>query len=166
MSNNRGHSAHWLIVLNNEPHSPFWLVREVRGWQLADPSIVYNTVSLEWICQMTAGVAGVNLVFSSTYMQFMWGINACLLSYSALFPPTLAFFVAEILTVSYNIVYIIIYLIYSYSWLLWVLGSLHCLHKEFHAHVLEAFVAKFVAFCFNMCNLTLYQSPKTREWFH
>lgn len=60
--------------------------------------------------------------------------------------------------------YIIIYLIYSYSWLLWVLGSLHCLHKEFHAHVLEAFVAKFVTFCFNMCKLTLYQSPKTRDF--
>lgn len=29
MSNDRGHRAHWLIVLNNEPGSPLWLVLEV-----------------------------------------------------------------------------------------------------------------------------------------
>lgn len=63
MSNDRGHPAHWLIVLNNEPGSPLWLVLEVGGWQLADLSTAHSTPSLKWICRMAAGVAGVKPPF-------------------------------------------------------------------------------------------------------
>lgn len=68
MSNDKGYPAHWLIVLNNEPCSPFWLVLEV-GWQLAEPFTVYSTVSLKWICRIPAGVAGVKPPFSIHPLQ-------------------------------------------------------------------------------------------------
>lgn len=63
ISNDRGHPAHWLIVLNNEPGSPLWLVLEVGGWQLADLSAVHSTPSQKWICRMAARVAGVKPPF-------------------------------------------------------------------------------------------------------
>lgn len=69
MSNDRGHPAYWLIVLNNEPGSPLWLVLEMGGWQLADPSTVCRTLSLKWICRMTAGVAGDEPPFSIHPLQ-------------------------------------------------------------------------------------------------